>query len=108
MHVRTCIEEGGYNNTRPPSSHFYLRGPGMRPIAPISNGLSHPRTVRTRDRECSIDRVAHDGFRKSIGNRRFPTIVRSYTIEEWMDLVFYLSFYDVRSRMHSDVFEVRA
>lgn len=91
----------------PPSPDFSLRGPehGMRPnaIAPISNGLSHPRTVRTAGIKSGwpIDGVAHsDGFRKSIGNRRFPAIVLDRRRVDGSRVLLTRSrFYDVKSRM---------
>lgn len=91
----------------PPSPDFSLRGPehGMRPnaIAPISNGLSHPRTVRTAGIKNGwpIDWVAHsDGFRKSIGNRRFPAIVLDRRRVDGSRVLLTRSrFYDVKSRM---------
>lgn len=116
VYVHTCIEEGGYNNTRPlpsPLKDFSLRGPehGMRPnaIAPISNGLSHPRTVRTAGIKSGwpIDWMAYsDGFRKSIGNRRFPAIVLDRRRVDGSRVLLTRSRREISYARCSNVFEV--
>ena len=97
----------------PPSPDFSLRGPehGMRPnaIAPISNGLSHPRTVRTAGIKSGwpIDGVAHsDGFRKSIGNRRFPAIVLDRRRVDGSRVLLTRSRREISYARCSNVFEV--